>query len=204
MRRPRVLLDVDGVLADFLTPSLAIFQRLTGHPYTHGDFKTWDIFETIPREHESAYYEVVNVPGWCRSLPVYEGAQAGVQALKEVADLYIVTSPLSRHPTWTHEREGWLHEHFGIHHRKIVHTSAKYLCIGDVFVDDRPDHIEAWEAEHAGGLGLLWDQPYNRGSKAGFRVLDWNQVKFCVSNLRGSVADSFLFLEDLRSGKLSW
>jgi len=196
MKRPRLLLDVDGVLADFLAPSLSILARLSGRTYVYDDFKTWDIFDTVPREFEKPFFDAVNQPGWCRSLPVYEGAVAGVRPLIEVTDLYVVTSPMNHVPTWMFEREGWLQEHFGVHHKRVVHTSAKFLCLGDVLVDDRPANIEAWEAEHPGGLGLLWDQPYNRGSKAGLRVFDWSHVRFVVDNLND--------LAGLRSGQLTW
>ena len=204
MRRPRVFLDVDGVLADFLTASIPILNDLTGKTWVEGDFKTWDIFETVPKLFEQIFFDAVNKVGWCRSLPAYEAALIGVPPLVESTDLFIVTSPMNHVPTWTYEREGWLHEHFGIHHKRVVHTSAKFLCIGDVLVDDRPSNIEAWEAEHPGGLGLLWDQPYNRTSTAGVRVSTWKQVQFVASMMTGSVDDHYLFVDELRNGKRSW
>lgn len=189
MKRPRVLLDVDGVLADFLEASLTVIKNLSGKTYTIDDFKTWDLFETVPRAFEQPFYDAVNRPGWCRALQVYPGAIEGVRALRQVSDLYVVTSPLNHVPTWTHEREAWLHEHFGIPHKQVVHTSAKYLCLGDLLIDDRPANIEKWEAEHPNGRGLLWDQPYNHGSNAGIRVKDWNDVqKFVEYERRGNLA----------------
>ena len=47
MRKPRVLVDVDGVLADFLTPAFKIIEKLTGRLYRPEEIKQWDIFETI-------------------------------------------------------------------------------------------------------------------------------------------------------------
>lgn len=174
--RPRVLIDVDGVLADFLAPSLPILERLTGRPWTTSDFKTWDLFDTVPRVHEKPFFDAVNQLGWCRNIPVFAGAQEGVRRLRELAEVYIVTSPMNHVPTWTHEREGWLRDHFDISHKKVVHTSAKYLCVGDVLVDDKPANIQAWEEEHPDGLGLLWDQPYNREFRARHRVSTWAEV----------------------------
>lgn len=181
---PRVLIDVDGVLADFLAPSLPILAGLTGRAWTVDDFKTWDLFDTVPREYEQAFFAAVNQPGWCRSIPVFPLAQEGVRVLREMAEVYIVTSPMNHVPTWTHEREGWLKEHFHIPHKKVVHTSAKYLCVGDVLVDDRPANIESWEEEHQDGLGLLWDQPYNRDYQARSRVSTWTEVIDVVRRLR--------------------
>ena len=187
MPRPRVLLDVDGVLADFLTPSLTILTRLSGREWVPSDFPTWDLFDTVPRKFEQPFYDAVNTPGWCRDIPVHEDSVEGVARLREHADIYIVTSPMNHVPTWTHEREQWLKAHFGIEPKKVVHTSAKYICRGDVLVDDRPSNIEAWEAEHPDGVGLLWDQPYNRDDDAGVRVRTWAQVRLIVAGLPGNL-----------------
>ena len=180
MKQPRMLVDVDGVLADFLTPSLAILSDLTNRRWVSEDFRTWDLFDLIPRTFEKPFFDAVNQPGWCMNIPVYEGAVTGITRLRELTDLYIVTSPMNHVPTWTHEREKWLREHFSISHKRVVHTSAKFLCLGDFLVDDKPANIEAWEAEHAHGTGLLWDQPYNRSSEAGYRVQNWGDIQKAV------------------------
>jgi len=188
MKRPRILIDVDGVLADFIAHSLPILERLTGRSWVLDDFQTWDLFDTVPREFEQPFFAAVNTPGWCRGLPVFGGAQEGITRVRELAEVYIVTSPMNHIPTWTHEREGWLKEHFGIPHKKVVHTSAKYICVGDALVDDRPANIAAWEKEHPEGLGLLWDQPYNRDVQVKNRVSTWTEVQ---ARVHGLVASRF-------------
>ena len=45
MKKPRVLLDVDGVLADFLTPTLEILHRLTDRRWLAEEMTSWDLFE---------------------------------------------------------------------------------------------------------------------------------------------------------------
>ena len=99
MTRPRVLLDVDGVLADFLTPALAFVEKLTGKTYQEADMTTWDIFEVVGKEWEQPFFEACNRPGFAASLAVYPGAQEGVARLREVAEVYIVTSPLNHNRT---------------------------------------------------------------------------------------------------------
>ena len=183
MTRPRVLLDVDGVLADFLTPALAFVKGVTGKTYQAADMTTWDIFEIIGKEWEQPFFEACNRPGFAASLDVYPGAQEGVARLQEVAEVYIVTSPLNHNPTWTHEREGWLLRHFGIPSNRVVHTSAKYLCVGDALVDDRPLNIRRWNEEHPTGAGLLWDASWNRSDKVGVRVRGWSELVNLVSRL---------------------
>lgn len=184
MRKPRVLLDVDGVLADFLTPSFAILNRLSGLSHVAADLKEWDLFSLFPRTVEDAFYDECNKPGFCSSLPVLPGAVEFVAGLREVADVYIVTSPMNHNQTWTWERQQWLKQHFDVPHRHIVHTSAKYLCVGDVLIDDRPLNIEEWEREHAKGVGALWDAPYNKSSNTGMRVIGPHHALALVKNLQ--------------------
>ena len=185
MTKPRVLLDVDGVLADFLTPSLGLIEKLTGRKYTVDEMVTWDIFEVVGKEWEQPFFEACNQPGFAASLDVYQGAKEGVARLHEIAEVYIVTSPLNHNPTWTHEREKWLKQHFDIPHNRVVHTSAKHLCIGDALIDDRPYNVQKWGYEHPAGTGLLWDAPWNRRDKVpGVRVHDWREANSIISRMK--------------------
>ena len=172
--KPRVLLDVDGVLADFVTPALRVVEQITGappHPDCHTD---WDLFKDYPKEVETKFYDEFKKEGWCAALPVYPGAQDGVEALRRVADVYFVTSPMHG-PHWAFERTEWLVKHFGARYDHVVHTNAKYLCKGDILVDDKWQHLNNWFGQHADGVGILWEQPYNK-DRWSICTNDWNVV----------------------------
>lgn len=183
MRKPKVLLDVDGVLADFLTPALGILGRLTGRSWRAEEITSWDLFEIVGKRWEEPFFETCAVPGFAAALEVCGGAKEAVAVLREISDLYVVTSPMHLSPTWTYEREEWIRSHFGIGGNRIVHTAAKYLCVGDVFVDDRPYNVQKWRYEHPSGLGILWDAPYNRLERGLPRTSDWSDVIQAVRNL---------------------
>ena len=170
MKRPVVLLDTDGVKADFLKHALQVVNRITGKHFTPDSFPSWDIFDTIGKEHEAACYEEFNKEGFCAGFDVYPGAIEGVQLVQEIADVYVVTSPTHSSPFWMWERTQWLKKHFGISHKNVIHCSAKRLVRGDVLVDDKPDHIADWIEVNPEGMGLLWDQPYNRTLPPGVNV----------------------------------
>ena len=105
------------------------------------------------------------------------GAEAGVRALREHVKVYAVTSHFPSSPTWVHERDHWLIEHFGFTGKEIVHTSAKYLVGGDYLLDDNPSHVAAWSNEHPDGLGLLWHIPNTRTlGMDEVRMQSWDQV----------------------------
>lgn len=161
--KPRVLLDVDGVLADFVHAFRIALKKVTGKdefPHVREDWdivKAWDIEKHVADE----VFAHLNAPGTALALPVLDGAKEGVAALQKVADVYIVTSPMQG-MTWHREREMWLKAHFGISTKKIVHTAAKYVVAGDYLIDDRPSNLDKWEEHHPTGRGVLWATRFNQ------------------------------------------
>jgi 5'(3')-deoxyribonucleotidase len=185
----RVGVDVDGVLADLLTPCLRIAGEMLGKELTVDHMQGWDLDCLFPDEQVlDAFWKRIGEPGVCRNLEPYPEAVAGVAALREVADVYIVTSYLHDAPQWVHERDQWVQEHFGIPRSKMVHTKAKYTFAGKMLVDDKPQNIQEWAAEHEKGIPVLWEQPYNSShvfsGSVDYRVVraqDWGKLVGLVS-----------------------
>ena len=161
-KKPRVGVDVDGVLADLMTPLFDLMNRLYRTSYSVEHMEDWAIDPFIPEGRADEFWRELGKPGLHARLKPYPGAVEGMRALGEVADVYIVTSYLHGAETWVHERDAWLMEHFHIPRAQIVHTRAKYTFYGRALVDDKPDNVVEWQTEHAHGLGVLWGQPYNR------------------------------------------
>jgi len=158
----RVLLDVDGVSADFVGATLDSLLRLGGPVMTAEDIVTWDIFGSVPRSYEDALTAEWHKPGWCAGIPLYEGARDAVLELREVAEVVFVTTAMNDAPHWLWEREQWLRRNLNAGGRDLVFTAAKHLIVGDVFVDDKASNVAEWHRHHPHGTAVLWDQPYNR------------------------------------------
>jgi 5'(3')-deoxyribonucleotidase len=183
--KPRLLLDVDGVLADFHTPCIAIINRLMSTNFKVEDFETWDIFDAlkVPADVKAKVYDEMNKTGWCTDIGVYPGAKDGVDSLREVADVYICTAPM-RGPTWASERDRWLMKHFGFSTRQIIHTSAKYVCAGDFLVDDKVDNLVKWGERHPHGHPIFWMRPQHSSHKwDGLSTHDWDELCEMVRQL---------------------
>lgn len=180
MANPRLLLDVDGVLADFVSGYLDLVEVVTRRRYHPEQVTQFDIGGSLgltPAESSEVKRLLGESRGFCLALRMYEGAQDGVARLQQIADVYIVTSPWNSCPTWTHEREAWLKKHFKIPHSRVTHTSAKYLCRGDVFVDDKVDAVIKWRSEHPTSLAVVWNTPHNQlDSYDGPRMNDWSRL----------------------------
>lgn len=192
MRRLRVLIDVDEVLADFQSPTFDIIHSHTGRRFTPSDFEVWDIFEALPTMPEVSHVpglkdlvcKDIDAKGWCLNLRPFEPAQEAVAKLREFADVYALTSP-HHSESWYYERVEWLKKHFGMDKKHVIQTKSKFLVRGDVFIDDNPEHIQAWRAEHPDKMALLWHCENTR--KLGFediRVRTWSEVFERVNTLR--------------------
>jgi len=114
------------------------------------------------------------------------GAQAGLAALQDVAEVYVVTSYVKTSPTWVYERDRWLHEHFYVPRSHVIHTRAKHCFSGAALIDDKPENVEAW-AQHQPGLPVLWGQPFNANHSASPRVIRTNSWARVIELLQEKV-----------------
>lgn len=163
--RPRILLDCDGVMADFVGRFLALVNGRFGTMYGRNDIDDYDIAKALQWSREratEAYGLIDDDPGFASHLETYPGAVDGVCRLQEISDLYVVTSPWWSHPTWVRDRNNWLYTKFGILASRVVHTAAKHIVSGDVLVDDKTSTCEEWRAAHPEGVAVLWSTPHNR------------------------------------------
>jgi 5'(3')-deoxyribonucleotidase len=163
--------------------------EMLGRPFSVDEITRWDFDHALPAEERPKFWARLGEPGWCRAIPPYPGAHEAVRRLQEVADVYLVTSPLPSGPTWSSERDAWALEHFGIPRRRIIHTSAKHMVAVAMLIDDRPQNLAEWAVEHP-GCPVLWKQPYNltheiAGSIA-WRILhtdQWDEVLVRIDDM---------------------
>lgn len=157
--KPRILLDVDGVVCDFQTPALDAIERVSG---TRPPVDDYEFLSKVDKTHHAACWAAMNEPAFCSDLMPYDGARAFVDALRDVSRVVFVTSPM-RGLEWEGRRRRWLIEHMGADWADVISAADKTPVSGFAFLDDGPSHVRAWRAEHPGSLALLWNRPYNAG-----------------------------------------
>jgi hypothetical protein len=139
----------------------------------------WDVDNLFQGGELDLFWKVVGEPGFHDRVLPYAGAIEGVAALSDIADIYIVTSPLHGATTWTFEREGWLKKHFGIEKKRIIHTSAKHMFAGDWLIDDKPANVLDYvSADPKSRQGVLWSQPWNATAPTVYA-----EGEFCSKNV---------------------
>ncbi len=183
-KRPRILVDCDGILSDFVSPALDLIHGHTGDRHLIEEITQWDVFAAVKKkEHEHILDTAVEHQEFCAKMPLQPGAQEAIERLRELGDVYIITSPYDAR-SWVFERTRWLVNHFGFNKKQVANVSAKFLVPGDVLLDDSDSNLKDWLAEWPTGvttshqLALLWDRPWNRhANQPGVnRVHDWDMV----------------------------
>lgn len=153
--------DVDGVLADLGSVWLKHLNEIHNTGFTTNDITDWDMAKLIPESDREAFTSVALNVDTHGELKPYPGAVDTVEAVREFANVYVVTSHMYSVKTWVSDRDDWLYRNFNIRMSNTVHTHAKHLVAVDVLIDDKPSNVEAWAAAWPGRLGILWTQKYN-------------------------------------------
>jgi 5'(3')-deoxyribonucleotidase len=144
----RVLLDCDGVLSDFMS-HLFTYLEIERFPYDE-----WGVLGKHPLLPWDKCTAAACTKNFCASMPEYPGARTFMETLRDTYDTYVVTSPWNGSSHWHHERVEWLTER-GIDEKRIIFSSAKHICQGDVLIDDRFDNVLAWADAWPEGVGIV-------------------------------------------------
>ena len=157
-----ILLDCDGVLADFFDYLL----KLAGSEYTCADLTDWDIFKWLGETELKTAKMLLSGPEFWATQPVLEGAQQSVEAFRsEGHHVICVTSPWLPCKYWGYARREWLKTNFDIPPEDVIVAYSKYHLRGDVFIDDKPASVRQWNHANPGKYALLYDQPYNEAER---------------------------------------
>lgn len=168
-----VLVDMDGVLADFdaavldrLPPSIARVARTSFY-----------IAEDYPRHVAHVQY-ITSHPDFFLDLPLVDNALQGWQRLIDAGyHPRICSAPLRRNKQSVQNKLAWLRRHFVPHFGELVVSEAiidrdKYRYAGLALIDDRPE-VET-DAGRASWRHVVFDRPYNQRSSAAFRIRGWD------------------------------
>lgn len=163
MSKPILVLDVDGVLADFVGATLDFLERNYAVYVDYADLKLWDFMEhPVLQPYRKVAKGHWATPGFAANLVPMKGTVEAVRRLRELTDLRYATSPMGSNPTWIVERNAWLNRHFGpTLNENIRHTSTKSEMKGHIFCDDKIENVVEYRQAHPGAVVILHTQPYN-------------------------------------------
>jgi 5'-nucleotidase len=171
----RILVDMDGVLADFEQGFLDRWRaRHPDQPYVPLEERTaFYILDQYPQHLKPLIREIQYEPGFIRELPPIPGAVAAMDAMRDAGlEVFICSSPFTEYENCVGEKYAWVDAHLGQRWiPRIVLAKDKTLIKGDVLIDDRPvvDGVAEPSWEH-----VLFDQPYNRDQRDKRRLTGWD------------------------------
>jgi 5'(3')-deoxyribonucleotidase len=158
--RPKIWVDCDGLLCDFVRGYLDVLHAEHGVYRTHADVVQWDLGMLSAKETNLAVLERMIVTGGVSALPMIAGAFDGLDALRRLGEVGCLTSPLYL-GTFVQQRYQWL-KACGFTKRDIIFADDKKWVSGAVLIDDKIENCLEWQAENPYGLAILFDQPWNQ------------------------------------------
>ncbi|XP_075417055.1 5'(3')-deoxyribonucleotidase, mitochondrial isoform X2 [Tenrec ecaudatus] len=146
-RALRVLVDMDGVLADFEGGFLSKFRaRYPDLPFVAlEDRRGFWVSEQYGRLRPELREKAVSIWESENFFLDLEPLPGAVDAVKQMAnlentDVFICTSPIRMFKYCPYEKYAWVEKHFGADFLEhIVLTRDKTVISGDLLIDDRPD-----------------------------------------------------------------
>lgn len=158
-----ILLDCDGVLADFISPVIARLNAYTGKNITLKEYAAagnWMVEQVFGITFEEFWREAERGDNlWCDLKP-YPWSDKVLDICDRHGRVTICTSP-SLNPICAAQKVEWIQEHLGRNVTHVMLGSRKDLMArpGNVLIDDYPSNIDKFVA--AGGQGILVPSDWN-------------------------------------------
>ena len=166
MRKIKIALDADGFLRNFTASALVVVKEVTGKSYSPADVTAFNFAKSLGLSDDETRDVMTTISsrrGFVTSMPSYPEARQGVRRLRQLGDIFCVTTPWETpwgtNPWWRSESEAWLALHVGIDH--VHHAGDKTTFEADVFVDDRDKNVCAWLTAWPGRTAVLWRTLHN-------------------------------------------
>lgn len=175
--KKRILVDMDGVLADFDKKVTEIYkEKFPERDYIPLENKTtFYLSEMYPKQYKSDIEEISLMSGFFKTLEPVEGSLEALMHMDSLGhEIFICTAPISGNKTCASDKFEWVYEYLGKSWiKKVVIAKDKTIISGDYLIDDKPQ-IEGVE-KNPSWEHILYDQPYNQCVNK--RRLTWKNYK---------------------------
>lgn len=161
MTKHNFILDMDGILVDFVTGMIRSHE-LSIH---HDEWNSWHYHKTLGLTLDE-FYAPATVDGWWENLPLYDWAHDLYQSVKSVAaDIIIATTPHSDDKCPS-EKVRALRKHGFLDDKSVRYQIGSPKCLmaksGYILIDDSQDNYDNFTSK--GGRAILFPQPWNNNA----------------------------------------
>jgi len=164
----RLLVDMDGVLADVYAQFIRLEYEKTGIR-----LNLESLYGKLEAEAFPNYEESVRSINFFRNAPRMESSIEGLRYLNNKYDVLVVSSAME-FPGSLFEKREWLGEFYPfISWKQIVFCGDKSVVRGDIMIDDHPKNLDIFP-----GRKILYTQPHNilLPMENCTRVENWQQL----------------------------
>ena len=189
MEKKVILLDIDDTINQFNTAFWALHEEVYDEKIDPETVNTWDLANFSSQGNH--VYGLFKHPGLFRYIEPKNGAVEFVEQLNEKYDVYFVTDspPGTSHcdgdvpyANQADDKRKWVREHFPfIDKSKIIICANKWMILGDVLIDDKPDTFYAFQKRKRNII--LMDAPHNRSIETPFRARNFEEAHALVEQL---------------------
>lgn len=186
----KILLDMDGVIADFVKAACAAHGRKYDEIYPPGRQSSWEMEPLLDLSTRDFWQPLRGRAFWAE-LPKMPEADALVYALNAMvgAENIFVCSTPNADPDCVAGKMDWLEQHFPQFRRRFIFTATKELCShhNNVLIDDRGKNCRSFV--QAGGRAFLVPRRWNERYADEARVVDL-MCSYLESCLQEGLADA--------------
>jgi len=165
----RLLVDMDGVLADVYSRFFDLHEEETGIRLTVQDIIGLKEAEAFPSQ-----LNWVNSPGFFRTIPVMAGSRKVLEKLNVQYEV-VVVSMATEFPNCLTDKQLWLMEHYPfISWKQIVFSGRKDIIQADIMIDDHVKNLDKFKGET-----IMFTQPHNMNNPDSkhTRVDTWEEIE---------------------------
>jgi 5'(3')-deoxyribonucleotidase len=147
----RILVDMDGVLADVYPRFFELYEQETGNKKTMSEIIGLKEGKAFPE-----LYRWVETPGFFRTIPVMADSQRVLKLLNEKYEILVI-SMATEFPISLTDKQMWINDNFPfISWRQVIFCGNKSLIPADLMIDDHFKNLD-----HFKGETILFMQPHN-------------------------------------------
>ena len=171
VRRLRIAIDMDEVMADALGEHVRRYNAAFGASVTPADLHGTHLEDYVPDAHRTATLAMLDASFFANLDPL-PGCQDVVRELCDRHDVFIVTAAMDV-PCSFEAKYQWLRRHFPfIRPANIVFCGDKSVVEADYLIDDRARHFSRFK-----GRPVLFSAPHNAREGRYTRVHSWADVR---------------------------
>lgn len=162
MSNNHFLLDMDGVVSDFLSGALELFNRELNKNITVQDYVRYGKFD-ISQVYSIDLFQFWNIidkeDNFWLNLKPYDWSSDLLRFLREMGEVTIVTSPSQDYKCVSQKLE-WLDKYLNIKSNDVFLGSKKYLMAGNgILIDDYYKNTDKFISN--GGKAILIPSNWN-------------------------------------------